>query len=241
MSAHDTIGPMNYVHHALIGVGTASLGVLAAEALGAPQVAPLVLVGGAVVAAAGSIATDLDHPKSFVANTIPLRIVRWALAVLALPALVAVGVYVTTRDLNGALAQYRAAVYGISFLRWTAIALTMALGLMGLSWLLYKSLHHRGPLHSLAFAAGIAVVACLAFWGFGASWAWGLVFGWGWLWHILADGLTDHGVPLFWPFNDDRHHVLPGWGLGVGRVLLTLGAILGIIGLIYLRLRSFLG
>jgi membrane-bound metal-dependent hydrolase YbcI (DUF457 family) len=232
---------MNYVHHALIGIGTASLGVLAAEALGAPQVPPLVLAAGAVVTAAGSIATDLDHPKSFVANTIPLRVVRWALAILALPALAAVGAYLTRRDLNGALEQYRAAVFGIAFLRWTAIALALALGLMGLSWLLYKSLHHRGPLHSLVFTTGITVVACLAFWGFGSSWTWGLLFGWGWLWHILGDGLTDQGVPLFWPFNDDRLHVLPGWGRGLGRVLLTVGAILGILGLIYLRLRSFLG
>lgn len=232
---------MNYVHHALIGVGTASLGVLAAEALGAPQAAPLVLAAGAVVTAAGSIATDLDHPKSFVANTIPLRVVRWALAVLALPALVAAGAYLTTRDLGGALEQYQAAVFGIAFLRWTAIALALALGLMGLSWLLYKSLHHRGPLHSLAFAAGVTVIACLAFWIFGEAWAWGLLFGWGWLWHILADGLTDHGVPLFWPFKDERVHVLPRWGRGVGRVLLTLAAIFGILGLITLRLRTFLG
>jgi len=230
---------VNYVHHALIGVGTASLGVLAAEALGLPQVAPLVLAAGAVVTAAGSIATDLDHPRSFIANTIPLRVVRWALAILALPALAALGAYLTRRDLGGALQQYQAAVLGVAFLRWAAIALALALGLMGLSWLLYKSLHHRGPLHSLVFTAGITVVACLAFWGLGFSWAWGLLFGWGWLWHILADGLTDHGVPLLWPFRDDRIHLLPGWGSGIGRALFSLAAIFGILGLIALRLRSF--
>lgn len=235
----DTIGRMNYLHHALIGVGTASLGVLAAEALGAPHIQPIALAGGVLLAAAGSIATDLDHPKSFISNTIPSRIIRVALAVLSIPLLAALGSLLSTQDVAGTWSDFTTLVWGVNFLRWAVIALGASLGLMLLSYLLYKNLHHRGPLHSLTLTAAVTLLACLAAGLSGASWTWGLLFGWGWLWHILADGLTDQGVPFFWPFNDDRKHTLPGWARGVGRVLLTLAAFAGIIGLVAARMRSF--
>jgi membrane-bound metal-dependent hydrolase YbcI (DUF457 family) len=104
---------------------------------------------------------------------------------------------------------------------------------MLLSWLLYKSLHHRGPLHSLVFALGVTAIACFAFWWYWLPWTWGLAFGWGWLSHILADGLTKEGVPFFWPFNDERRHTLPAWSCGMGRIILSGLAVVGIILLIY--------
>ncbi len=55
----------------------------------------------------------------------------------------------------------------------------------------------------------------------------------------MADGLTEQGVPFFWPFNDDRKYTLPDWARGMGRGLLSLAAIIGILGLIVLRLRPF--
>ena len=232
---------MNYIHHALIGVGTASLGVLAAEAVGAPQVAPVALGIGAVVAATGAIATDLDHPKSFISHSIPSRVVRVSAAILTIPVLAGLGVQLTKHDPHEAWTQIVVLATGVKILRWSLIAFGLSLGLMLLSWLLYRSLHHRGPLHSLAFAAGVTIVACLAFWYFGVSWNWGLVFGWGWLWHILADGLTKAGVPFFWPINDYRKHTLPAWACGVGRVLLSLAAIVGILALIFVRIRPLLG
>jgi membrane-bound metal-dependent hydrolase YbcI (DUF457 family) len=228
---------MNYIHHAILGVGTASLGVLAAEALGAPLALPVSLGIGAVVTAAGAISTDLDHPRSFISHSIPSRIVRVSLAVLAVPLLATLGALLTTRDPAGTWEQFLSLTMGIHILRWSLIALGLALGLMLLSWMLYKSLHHRGPLHSLVFAAGVTLAACLAFWGFGSSWIWGLCFGWGWLWHILADGLTEEGVPFFWPFRDDRLHTLPPWGRRLGAALLSLGAIGGIFILLFIRLR----
>ncbi len=109
--------------------------------------------------------------------------------------------------------------------------------LMLLSLLLYKSLHHRGPLHSLLFTLCMALAVCAAFSLLGASWYWGLVFGWGWLWHILADGLTDQGVPLFWPFDDHRRHTLPAWIRPLGRFTLTLASLGGVIILLILELK----
>jgi membrane-bound metal-dependent hydrolase YbcI (DUF457 family) len=226
---------VNYIHHALIGVGTAGLGVVAAEALGMPPPMLITLGIGALVVGTGSIATDLDHPKSFISNSIPSGVIRVALAVLVIPLVATLAAMLTTHDIPGTWTQFAGLVFGVNFLRWALIALGLSLGLMLASWLLYKSLHHRGPLHSLYFTLGVTTVACVVFWWFWLPWAWGLAFGWGWLWHILADGLTEQGVPFFWPFNENRGHTLPAWGCGVGRVLLSLVAIGGIILLIYLQ------
>jgi membrane-bound metal-dependent hydrolase YbcI (DUF457 family) len=231
---------MNYLHHAVIGVGTAALAVLAAESLGVPHSPGVTLGLGALATAAGSIATDLDHPSSFVSNTIPTRFIRVALAVLAIPILAALATLLGTRDMAGTLGTFTALVWGVNFLRWAAIALGASLGLMILSLLLYKSLHHRGPLHSLLITAGVTLAVCTAFALFGASWTWGLFFGWGWLWHILADGLTEQGVPFFWPFNDQRKHTLPKWACPPGRILLTLTAFCGAAGLILFRLWPYI-
>jgi membrane-bound metal-dependent hydrolase YbcI (DUF457 family) len=220
---------MNYIHHALIGVGTAGLGIAAAEALGLP-VLPLVTLGlGALVVGSGSIATDLDHPKSFISNSIPSRVIRLALVILVIPLLAALAALLTTQDIPGTWTGIAGLIFGVDFLRWALIALGLALGLMLLSWLLYKSLHHRGPLHSLLFTLGVIAAACFTFWWYWWPWTWGLAFGWGWLWHILADGLTNQGVPFFWPFHDERRHTLPFWGRGLGRTLLSGLAVAGIV------------
>jgi membrane-bound metal-dependent hydrolase YbcI (DUF457 family) len=232
---------MNYIHHALIGVGTFSLGVLASEALGASQVSPAAIGIGMLITATGAIATDLDHPRSFISHSIPSRVIRIALAILTIPILAVTATLLTNPDVQGTWDQFTGMLLGITILRWSLIAVASSMGLMGLSWLLYKSLHHRGPLHSLAFAVGVTLTSCVLFATFQQPWGWGLVFGWGWLWHILADGLTTEGVPFFWPFNDDRKHTLPAWACRLGRVLLTLAAIVGILGLISLRLRSSFG
>jgi len=226
---------MNYLHHAIIGVGMAGLGIVAAEAFGLPPL-PLVTLGiGALVVGTGSIATDLDHPKSFISNSIPSRVIRIALAILVIPLLAALATILTTHDIPGTWAQFAGLVFGVNFLRWALIALGVALGLMLLSWLLYKSLHHRGPLHSLLFTLGVAAIAGFALWWYWLPWAWGLAFGWGWLWHILADGLTEQGVPFFWPFTDERRHTLPAWSRVLGRALLSVVAVGSIILLIYLQ------
>jgi membrane-bound metal-dependent hydrolase YbcI (DUF457 family) len=227
---------MNYIHHALIGVGTASLGIATAEALGLPPLSLTTLGVGALILGSGSIATDLDHPKSFISNSIPSGVIRLALAILVIPVLAGLAALLTTQDFPGTWAGFAGLIFGVDFLRWAFIALGVSIGLMLVSWLLYKSLHHRGPLHSLYFTLGVTTVACMVFWWAWLPWTWGLAFGWGWLWHILADGLTEQGVPFFWPFNDKREHTLPPLGCAVGRPLLSVLAAAGIILLIILQL-----
>jgi membrane-bound metal-dependent hydrolase YbcI (DUF457 family) len=64
-------------------------------------------------------------------------------------------------DVQGTWNQFIGLVLGIAILRWSLFAFGLSLGLMGFSWLLYKSLHHRGPLHSLFFAMVVTIVACI--------------------------------------------------------------------------------
>jgi len=213
--------------------------VLAVEAMGAPQISPVTLGFGAVIVAAGAIATDLDHPKSFISHSIPSQVLRIALAVLTIPLLATFATLLTSPEERGTWNQFTGLVLGIAILRWSLIAFCLSLGMMGLSWLLYKSLHHRGPLHSIIFTMGVTIAACVTCAVLKESWIWGLAFGWGWLWHILADGLTKEGVPFSWPFDDDRRNTLPSWTCGIGRGLLSVAAMAGILGLLYLRLRPF--
>jgi membrane-bound metal-dependent hydrolase YbcI (DUF457 family) len=227
---------MNYLHHAFIGVGTASLGVAAAEILGAPKASLVTLAMGGVIVAAAAIAPDLDHPKSFISYGIPSRVIRFTLAILAIPLMASMAVFLGSRDPLGSWHQVSGMFLGWSILRWSLIILGAALSLMAFSWLLYKKLHHRGPLHSLVVTFCITLFACLLAGVFGQSWTWGLAFGWGWLWHILADGLTSDGVPFLWPFSDDREHTLPVWICGTGRFLLSLLAGLGFPALLVVRI-----
>ena len=231
---------MNYVHHAFIGVGTVSLALLSVEALGVSRVSPILLGAGAIITTVGSIAPDLDHPRSFISNTIPSHVIRLALAILTIPLLAALASWLSTRDLSGTITDLKTLVWGVNFLRWTAIALVSALALMMLSLFLYKSLHHRGPLHSLLFAISITIVVSLTIALLGGSWLWGLAFGWGWLCHILGDGLTPQGIPFFWPLSDERIRLLPRPLIGSGRILLSLVALVGIGLLVYDRLYPFL-
>ena len=231
---------MNYIHHALIGAGTAGLGLVAGEMLGMPSPTLLALGMGALIVTTGSIATDLDHPKSFISNSIPSHVIRIALALLAIPVLAALAALLTTHDATGAWSQLSGLIFGVNFLRWALIALAGSLGLMLLSWLLYRSLHHRGPLHSILFAIAVTALACWAFWYYWFPWEWGLAFGWGWLWHILADGLTKEGVPFFWPLNNTHLHTLPDWACGLGRVLISLAALAGIVLVIFLQVSGYL-
>jgi len=207
----------------------AGLGIVMAQALGMPSPSPASLGVGALVVGAGSIATDLDHPRSFISNSIPSKVIRIALAILVIPLLASLGALFSSHDVQGSWTQFKGLVFGVNFLRWALIALGSSLGLMSLSWLLYKSLHHRGPLHSILFTLAITAAICFILWWFWWPWDWGLAFGWGWMWHILADGLTSDGVPFFWPFKDVRRHTLPQWTCSVARPLLSLLAAVGIV------------
>ena len=74
-----------------------------------------------------------------------------------------------------------------------------------------STLRHRGPLHSGLAVLGAGVLAqLLGVWlgvvGLGA------LVAYGWAAHVLADALTDRGVPLLWPLW--RRRVRLPYGIG---------------------------
>jgi inner membrane protein len=90
-------------------------------------------------------------------------------------------------------------------------------------------LHHRGPLHSAlaVLAAGVLgglLGARLGLAGVGAA----VAFGWGT--HVLADAVTDRGVPLLWPLWRRRVRLPFGLGPatgGPGEAVLVVSGLLG--------------
>jgi inner membrane protein len=74
-----------------------------------------------------------------------------------------------------------------------------------------RLLGHRGPLHSALAALLVGALGELLGRWLGVSGV-GLLVGYGWAAHVLADALTDRGVPLLWPLW--RRRVRPPRGLG---------------------------
>jgi inner membrane protein len=78
-----------------------------------------------------------------------------------------------------------------------------------------RLLKHRGPLHSALAAAGAGVVAELLGERLGVT-GLGALVAFGWASHILADALTDRGVPLLWPLWRKRLRLPFGLGIATG-------------------------
>jgi inner membrane protein len=78
-----------------------------------------------------------------------------------------------------------------------------------------RLLKHRGPLHSALAAAGAGVIAELLGERVGVT-GLGVLVAFGWASHILADALTDRGVPLLWPLWRKRLRLPFGLGIATG-------------------------
>jgi membrane-bound metal-dependent hydrolase YbcI (DUF457 family) len=76
---------------------------------------------------------------------------------------------------------------------------------------LARLLKHRGPFHSALAALLAGVLAALLGVRLGVT-GLGLLVGYRWAAHVLADALTDRGVPLLWPLR--RRRVRLPWGPG---------------------------
>jgi inner membrane protein len=73
---------------------------------------------------------------------------------------------------------------------------------------LHLFVEHRGVLHSGLATLIVLILGVMVGWWLGYLDA-GLAFGLGYLSHVaLADAMTVHGVPLFWP-SSRRFHLLP--------------------------------
>jgi hypothetical protein len=146
------------------------------------------LSGGAspwlpAAALVGALLPDIDEPKATVARlpSVASRVVRDALG-------------------RGPLR--RALMLPIESLARAVEALTVAL-----AGSVKARLGHRGAVHSLAAGLGLTLLVVLALTVAEAPCAprWvGAAFGLGYLSHLVGDGLTGRGVPLWWPLSTRR-------------------------------------
>jgi len=151
------------------------------------------------VSVLGAIAVDIDHPQAFVSHWLPKEILRRSSFLLLILVIFAV-LAAFLGDANFmAMLLLNHKLIGI-----VLISIAFAVGLTAISQLIFNTLGHRGPLHSLFFSLLMTVVAVVAInVAFDSSkWWMGLCFGWGWLSHVLTDKwFTPHDVSLWWPFR----------------------------------------
>jgi membrane-bound metal-dependent hydrolase YbcI (DUF457 family) len=200
---------MNYIEHLITGTGSLCGLLLIADRTGfAPVPDPVTLAAGLGMAALGSIAVDIDHPRSFISFTAPIWVFKLgvqALIFFSIPVIITIA---SSRQVN--------LMEPGQLLRWDVFGLLIAVVvgssvLFLVSRLVHGFFKHRGPIHSPTFLVGITLFVTILLALFVRHWWWmGLLFSWGWFSHIAADGLTPKGIPLLWPLTSQRYNLLPG-------------------------------
>jgi len=180
---------MNGRLHFAIGIGTTALGFLGLQAMGVqPEVN---ILGGMAMAGIGSLAPDIDHPYSLISFSFPTRLLRGGLRLILVMGIL------------GGFGSRTTLYHSIfPFIQVGLTLVILALVLL-IASVIFSNLGHRGPTHSLLFAAGATFVITFAFVYFNFTWQYGLLFGWGYLLHLLADAPTEMGLPaLLWPLYE---------------------------------------
>jgi membrane-bound metal-dependent hydrolase YbcI (DUF457 family) len=188
--------------HFIIGTVATGLALWGTQAIGLHHLDTANIILGAFVARLGSIAPDIDHPKSTVSRRLPRELGREALYWLMIPV-----TFVVVIALSGdvkTIPQVLQAWSKTPFFQWALIMGGIAVVLIAIAFIASRVFQHRGATHSLVFTAGATALVAVACRHFNVAWWWGLVFGWGWLLHILADATTEMGLPsLLWPFSSN--------------------------------------
>jgi membrane-bound metal-dependent hydrolase YbcI (DUF457 family) len=150
----------------------------------------------------GSLAPDIDHPRSTISFGIPSKLINGALWRLFLLAMVgSIVAFASRRTLSDTLWEWYSTPIIHGVVDFLVIAILVGVALTTTSLVITTLFSHRGATHSLIFMAGATGLAITAIIFFGGPWWYGFFFGWGWLTHLLADATTEMGLPnLLWPF-----------------------------------------
>ena len=216
---------MNYEGHLIVGLGSLSAVLLAADAIRlAPIPGTLPLAAGLGITALGSIAPDIDHPRSIISATLPNYLLKFGSRLLLL---ISIPVFITVASRRKYNFMDPGQLFQQDIFRLLLIITLGAAGLLALSRIVHTLFKHRGPIHSPVFSVGVILVVTLLIAIFIPGWWWmGLTFGWGWLSHLAADSLTPAGIPLLWPLSTTRINLLPDIFLSPARFLAIVLSIL---------------
>lgn len=185
--------------HIAVGIVSSILGAWGLQAVGVPIMPEASLVVGVLVAAAGALAPDIDHPKSLISRRLPGKFLRRGLPLLAVAVVLGllpliIGEIPGIAGVLGSAANRLGVTIAVTLL-------AVGLGLKAVSLVVTALSRHRGATHSLLFTVAVIIGALWLCSGLGVSAWYGCFFGWGWLSHLVADALTEMGLPeLFWPF-----------------------------------------
>jgi hypothetical protein len=170
------------------------------QRLGADVGGP-VLLTSAVVAVAGSLAPDLDHPHSLASFTIPSALLAYGGGFLLL---MRISPALPKPQLIGPILSALPPVYTEA--AWVAVVAGLALLLV--AFVLGSMFGHRGLVHSVGFGLIATLVFMCVTLLLGAPAWWALAFAWGWATHLAADATTHDGLPdVLWPMGSGLLHL----------------------------------
>jgi hypothetical protein len=162
---------------------------------------------GALAGGLGALMPDIDHPQSTASRSLPRKFLAQGVEMVV--PLVAILLLFGGLGSSSAGASMFAAF--APALKFAGALLAAGIALLVLSAGVRMFTQHRGATHSLAFAGGATILACVACLVFSVPAWYGLLFGWGWLTHLAADATTNMGLPsLYWPFESLQVGTSPG-------------------------------
>jgi membrane-bound metal-dependent hydrolase YbcI (DUF457 family) len=191
---------INGGQHAGIAAGSTIVIGWGMQRLGADVGSP-VLLTAAVVAVAGSLAPDLDHPHSLASFTIPSALLAYGGGFLLM---MRISPTLPKPQLIGPILSALPPIYTEA--AWVAVAAGLVLLLV--AFVLGSTFGHRGLVHSVGFGLIATLVFMCVTLLLGAPAWWALVFAWGWATHLAADATTHDGLPdVLWPIGSGLLHL----------------------------------
>ena len=198
---------MNGGTHLIIGAGSTLAALYLANAATDIPIEPATIWIGLGLAAIGSLAPDIDHPRAAISRGLPKGCLNIGVYLFSVVFLFAI-FPVLSRVFNGeGILEAIVGGFNNSPIAQLLLPIGVSIVIVGLVLMLTSRVvsalfGHRGATHSLFVAVVVTGLSTVGLMLIGIVWWFGLFFGWGYLTHLLADALTEMGLPdLFWPVS----------------------------------------
>ncbi len=167
---------------------------------GVLQIGEISVVPSLLASVLGALGPDIDTPNSLISRRIPHTLFQRGVMLLFIPIAIGITLFVLGDSLG--ITRTLDFFSQTPIVKWGLILFMGGCGLFIISRILSFWTGHRGATHSLIFTIGITVLGIFvcAYWNV-SSWC-GVIFGWSWFTHLLADAVTERGLPYFyWPLK----------------------------------------